>query len=150
MMKERLAASTLERDRALQALTWDYPTDGARRAERRRVLREINGYHLTGDRRGSCSTLRRHEGRRVDQRRLLDLHRRLRRAGVNRRRQRGRRTRGARQRPSGAGPGRSTGASSTTAPPPTRTASRGASARRWSGGTRSSSAGRATTCPTSR
>ena len=37
---------------------------------------------------------------------------------------------------SGAGPGRPTGGSSTTAPPPTRTAGRGASARRWSGGTR--------------
>src|SRR5438045_2445906 len=52
-------------------------------------------------------------------------------------------------RPSGAGPGRRTGACSTTAPPPTRPASRGRSARRTSGGTPTRGSGRATTCPTS-
>ena len=52
-------------------------------------------------------------------------------------------------RPSGAGPGRRTGASCTTAPPPTRTASRGASARPWCGGTPTRASGRGTMCPTS-
>ena len=53
-------------------------------------------------------------------------------------------------RPNGAGPGRPTGASSTTGPPPTPRAARGASARRTSGGTRSAASGPGTTCPTSR
>ena len=76
------------------------------------------------------------EGRRLDRLRLLDLLRRLRR-----RRQPG----GAQEaalgagdaasRPSGAGPGRPTGGSSTTAPRPTPTASRGRSASATSGGT---------------
>ncbi len=50
MVKRRLAASTLERDRGIQALTWDYPLHGERGDEPRGedVLREINGYE--GDR----------------------------------------------------------------------------------------------------
>ena len=75
------------------------------------------------------------EGRRLDRLRLLDLLR-----GLRRRRQPGGPPQAADAsrtgwRRSGAGPGRPTGGSSTTAPRPTRTASRGASARRWSGGT---------------
>ena len=39
------AGSTAERDRAIQALTWDYPERGARREpDADAVLREINGY----------------------------------------------------------------------------------------------------------
>ena len=77
------------------------------------------------------------EGRRLDRRRLLDLHRgasptaSTRPPGASPARSR------TGSPPSGAGPGRRTGASSTTAPPPTRRAGRGASARRTSGGTRS-------------
>ena len=51
--------------------------------------------------------------------------------------------------PSGPGPGRPTGAPSTTAPPPTPRATRGASARPTSGGTRSRARGPGTTSPTS-
>ena len=56
-------------------------------------------------------------------------------------------SRGSRR--SGAGRGRPTGASSTTARRPIPTASRGASARPTSGGTRTSRSGRGTTSPTS-
>ncbi len=51
--KERLAGSALERDRAIQALTWDYSTEGPYdEPSGDEVLREINGYHLTGARAG--------------------------------------------------------------------------------------------------
>ena len=69
--------------------------------------------------------------------------------GVNqtaRRKPRGSRT-GSRR--SGAGPGRTTGACSTTAPRPIRTASRGRSASAMSGGTKPSRNGPGTTNPTS-
>ena len=59
----------------------------------------------------------------------------LRRRGQPGRRRASRHRRATRWAASGAGRGRRTGASSTTAPRPTRTASRGASARGWSGGT---------------
>jgi formate dehydrogenase major subunit len=53
MMKERLAASTRERDRALQALTWDYSTEGPQdEPSGDEILREINGYHLSGEKAG--------------------------------------------------------------------------------------------------
>ena len=46
-LKELYAGSTLERDRAIQALTWDYPTSGEREEiEAEAVLREINGYEV--------------------------------------------------------------------------------------------------------
>jgi formate dehydrogenase major subunit len=50
MVKSRLAASALERDRGIQALTWNYPLHGERGDEPsgEDVLREINGYE--GDR----------------------------------------------------------------------------------------------------
>jgi formate dehydrogenase major subunit len=43
-IKERLAGSTLPRDRGIQALTWDY---GDEEPDGEAVLREINGYDLT-------------------------------------------------------------------------------------------------------
>ena len=52
-------------------------------------------------------------------------------------------------RPSGAGPGRTTGGCSTTVPPPIPRATRGASARSTSGGTRRPASGPAKTCRTS-
>ncbi|MCW2681110.1 MAG: molybdopterin-dependent oxidoreductase [Frankiales bacterium] len=51
--KQRLAGSTLERDRAIQAMTWDYPVEhGTEEPSGRAILREINGFHLTGERAG--------------------------------------------------------------------------------------------------
>ena len=50
LLKERYASSTAERDRGLRALTWDYPTRGARaEPSAEAVLREINGFTV-GDR----------------------------------------------------------------------------------------------------
>ena len=44
-LKELYAASTLSRDRPIQALTWDYPVRGVRQEpDAEAVLREINGY----------------------------------------------------------------------------------------------------------
>ena len=44
-LKDRYAASTLERDRPIQALTWDYPVEGDKaEPNAEAVLREINGY----------------------------------------------------------------------------------------------------------
>ena len=51
-LRARLAASTLERDRPLLELTWDYPVDAAGEPAAEAVLQEINGAHLTGDRAG--------------------------------------------------------------------------------------------------
>ena len=51
-MRERLAASTLPRDRPLIDLTWDYPLDAEGDPSADAVLREINGVHLTGDKAG--------------------------------------------------------------------------------------------------
>ena len=88
-----------------------------------------------GRRRQAALGLHRAEGRRLDDVRLLDLLRLLRRRDE---------PGGAAQEParaepgwrrSGAGPGRRTGASSTTAPRPTPTASPGRSASATSGGT---------------
>ena len=99
------------------------PSRTPRRCSPRSTAADADGAAAVG--------LHRAEGRRLDRVRLLDLLRRLRR-----RRQPGRPAQ-ARQRaelgrrPSGAGRGRPTGASSTTGPRPTRTASRGASARRY-------------------
>ena len=115
-------------------LTWDYPVEGPRdEPSADAVLAEING---SDAQRQAAVVLHPAQGRRSHGLRLLDLLRRLRR-----RREPGR---PAQARPGaelgrarvGLGVARSTGASSTTAPRPTRTASRGASARPWSGGTR--------------
>lgn len=44
-LKQRYARSTLDRDRPIRALTWDYPTEGPRaEPSAEAVLREINGY----------------------------------------------------------------------------------------------------------
>lgn len=51
-IRERLAGSTDERDRPLLDLTWDYPQDEHGQVDGEAVLREINGYHLTGDKVG--------------------------------------------------------------------------------------------------
>lgn len=47
-LQEKLAGSTDERDRPLLDLTWDYPTDENGEPEPVSVLREINGYHVSG------------------------------------------------------------------------------------------------------
>ena len=51
-IRERLAGSTDERDRPLLDLTWDYPKDEHGETDAEAVLKEINGYHLTGDKAG--------------------------------------------------------------------------------------------------
>ncbi|MBM9467513.1 molybdopterin-dependent oxidoreductase [Nakamurella sp. YIM 132084] len=51
-IRERLAGSTLPRDRPVLDLTWDYPLDEHGEVSADAVLREINGYHLTGERAG--------------------------------------------------------------------------------------------------
>jgi formate dehydrogenase major subunit len=51
-LREKLAASTLERDKPLQALTWDYPLDETGEPSADAVLLEINGMHLTGEKAG--------------------------------------------------------------------------------------------------
>ena len=128
------------RDWPIRNLTWDYPVHGRHaRAERRGGP---EGDQRLRDRdRAAGARLLRAARRRLDRVRLLDLLRRLRR-----RRQPGAPARaGRRRRPpgrlmsrrSGAGPGRTTAASSTTARRPIRRAGRGRSARSTSGGTRS-------------
>ncbi len=48
-IRERLAASTLERDRPVQVLTWDYPTQGPQdEPDAEAVLQEINGRKADG------------------------------------------------------------------------------------------------------
>ncbi len=51
-IRERLAGSTLERDRPILDLTWDYCVDEHGAPSAADVLREINGFHLTGDKAG--------------------------------------------------------------------------------------------------
>ena len=51
-IRQRLAGSTDERDRPLLDLTWDYPQDEQGEVDGAAVLREINGYHLSGDQSG--------------------------------------------------------------------------------------------------
>jgi formate dehydrogenase major subunit len=51
-MREKLAGSTLERDRPLLDLAWDYPVDELGDPDPESVLAEINGYHLTGEKAG--------------------------------------------------------------------------------------------------
>jgi formate dehydrogenase major subunit len=51
-LRARLAESTLERDRPLLDLTWDYPVDEKGEPSADAVLREINGYHLAGEKAG--------------------------------------------------------------------------------------------------
>jgi formate dehydrogenase major subunit len=51
-IREKLKDSTDERDRPLLDLTWDYPVDEHGDPDSEAVLREINGFHLTGDQAG--------------------------------------------------------------------------------------------------
>jgi formate dehydrogenase major subunit len=52
LVRQRLAASTLERDRPVQDLTWDYELDQHGEPTAESVLAEINGRFLTGPRAG--------------------------------------------------------------------------------------------------
>ena len=47
-IRERLAGSTDKRDRPVLDLTWDYGVEGSDEPSADAVLREINGWHLTG------------------------------------------------------------------------------------------------------
>ena len=137
------------RDRPVLDLTWDYPTEGPRdEPDAEAVLRRSTGYR-TADRRRVIE-LHGAGRRRLDGVRLLDLRRRLRRRGQPDRAPQARPASRPGSRRSGAGRGRSTAASSTTAPRPTRRGSRGPSASATSGGTRRQGAGPATTSRTSR
>ncbi len=51
-IRQRLAASTEPRDRPILDLTWDYSVDAQGEPSAEDVLREINGFHLTGDKAG--------------------------------------------------------------------------------------------------
>ncbi len=51
-LKQRLAGSTDPRDRPLLDLTWDYSVDEHGEPSAEDVLREINGFHLTGEKAG--------------------------------------------------------------------------------------------------
>ena len=55
-LRERLAASTEKRDRPLLDLTWDYPVDEHDEPSADAVLREINGFHLSGEKAGQALT----------------------------------------------------------------------------------------------
>jgi formate dehydrogenase major subunit len=52
MLREKVADSTLARDRPLQELVWDYPVDEKGEPSADAVLQEINGSHLTGEHAG--------------------------------------------------------------------------------------------------
>ncbi len=52
MLREKVANSTLPRDRPLQDLVWDYPVDEKGEPSAEAVLQEINGSHLTGEHAG--------------------------------------------------------------------------------------------------
>lgn len=51
-IKQRLADSSDPRDAAVQALTWDYPEDEHGDPDPEAVLKEINGYYLSGPKKG--------------------------------------------------------------------------------------------------
>jgi formate dehydrogenase major subunit len=51
-IRQKLATSTLERDRPILDLTWDYGVDEHGEPSAADVLREINGFHLSGDKAG--------------------------------------------------------------------------------------------------
>jgi formate dehydrogenase major subunit len=51
-LQERLAGSTLPRDRPLLDLMWDYPVDASGDPSAEAVLAEINGRHLSGEKMG--------------------------------------------------------------------------------------------------
>ena len=119
---------------------------GARRPQRRGGAARDQ---RLGTRRQGAVQLRGAQGRRLDHLRLLDLLRLLRRRGQPAGPAQAPQRAEPGSRPSGAGPGRSTAASSTTGPRPTPTASPGRNASAMSGGTRRPASGPAWTCPTS-
>ncbi len=53
-LRERLAASDLDRDRPLLDLTWDYPVDEHDEPSADAVLLEVNGRHLSGEKAGQA------------------------------------------------------------------------------------------------
>jgi formate dehydrogenase major subunit len=149
-LKELYADSDDPKDKGLQALTWDYPTEGPHaEPSADAVLREINGYtwpdrqqiddfkHLKDDGSTACGCW---------------IYCGAYPATTTTRRARAART--ARTGPgriwAGASPGLPTAASSTAAPPPTPRASPGRSASATSGGTPRRESGSATTTRTSR
>ena len=77
LIRQKLAASTDPRDRPLLELTWDYPVEGpASEPSAAAVLQEVNGWKADGS---PLSAVHRARRRRLDQLRLLDLLRLLRR-----------------------------------------------------------------------
>ncbi len=78
-IRQRLAGSTDERDRPLLDLTWDYPTDESGEPDGEAVLAEINGYHAA--RPHAAVLVHPDARRRLDGRRVLDLHGRVRERG---------------------------------------------------------------------
>jgi formate dehydrogenase major subunit len=55
-IKQRLAQSDLARDRPVRDMTWEYEADEHGEPSADAVLREVNGYHLTGDKAGQLLT----------------------------------------------------------------------------------------------
>ncbi len=145
-IREQLAGSKEPRDKPILELAWPYAPSGPYEdPSADQVLREINGIGPDGKAIGTyadlkndgstssgCSTAARTPTKRTS--------RPARSRAMSR----------ARSHPNGAGPGRSTAGSSTTAHRPIRTESRGPSARSSSGGTQSRRSGRGRTTPTSR
>ena len=143
------SAPPKRRTAPLLELTWDYPTDRRHRGARRRSRPSEGDQRLHRRRRRRRSAASPTSRTTARPRAAAGSTPAATRTASTRRRGASRRRSSTGSRPSGDGHGRRTGASCTTAPPPTRTASRGPSARRTSGGTRSRASGPATTCPTS-
>lgn len=51
-IREKVKDSTDPRDLPLQKITWDYPVDSVGEPDPEAILREINGYHLSGEKAG--------------------------------------------------------------------------------------------------
>ena len=121
-------------DQPLLDLTWDYP-------RRRAAGRAVRGGGAGRDQRPRrptatpLSAYTRAEGRRLHRRAAAGSTAGCTPTGSTRRRGGSRAASRTGSLRSGAGRGRQTGASCITGPPPTPTASRGASARPWCGGT---------------
>ncbi len=140
-LKQMYAGSQEPRDQAIQNLTWSYPTKTERmEPDAEAILKEINGYtvadrkqiakyqELKDDGSTACGGwmycgVYPEEDKNKARERMPDTPETspTTRAGPS--------------------PGRPTAARCTTAPPPTRTVSRGRNARRWSGGMRPRASG---------
>ena len=156
-LKKLYADSTLPRDQGFKNLVWNYDPDPQQNAEFRikdepdalKILKEINGYQTaTGAHLQAFGDLKDDGSTTCASWIYCGVYPEP--AAEPRRQPRSPTRRRTSARPptsAGASPGRPTGASCTTAPPPGRTASPGASASTGSGGT--ASAGPATTCRTS-